>query len=226
MHPVKPPIDIIRIDKRLFTNENLSFKNKQIKTEPIGSFSNEKNLADLIKLKHSSHSIPPTAVSYLPDGRIPTPPQPPKDPPSNLKPATPTIVVETREEALSAQLQKYCLSQPICVVRGLSKVLELNLGLFSTKSLIETEPDHQIEVRTQRQQPSDENFDFTSTTLPYKNVWKCESSRSFTTIAKYGQYQAYSFSDMSKDETHESSTNNLTNGTMKKESNKNSSKIL
>ncbi|CAF4475898.1 unnamed protein product, partial [Rotaria sp. Silwood2] len=222
MHPAKPPIDIIRIDKRLLTNEHLSIKTKQIKLEPISSFSIDKNENELSKIhKHSSSSTPPTSVSYLPDGRIPTPPQPPKYSSINLKPTTPSLILETLDEVMSPQLQHYCISHPICVLRGISNVLKLDLGLFSTKSLIETQPDHQIEVRTQRQQASDENFDFTAMTIPLKNIWKCESSRSYTTIAKYAQYQAYSYNDMIKDDFNEpllSSTNNLTNGTSKKNS--------
>ncbi|CAF4096182.1 unnamed protein product [Rotaria sp. Silwood2] len=222
MHPAKPPIDIIRIDKRLLTNEHLSIKTKQIKLEPISSFSIDKNENELSKIhKHSSSSTPPTSVSYLPDGRIPTPPQPPKYSSINLKPTTPSLILETLDEVMSPQLQHYCISHPICVLRGISNVLKLDLGLFSTKSLVETQPDHQIEVRTQRQQASDENFDFTAMTIPLKNIWKCESSRSYTTIAKYAQYQAYSYNDMIKDDFNEPllpSTNNLTNGTSKKNS--------
>ena len=209
MHPNKPPIDIIRIDKRLL-NSDLSLKTKRIKSEPNSSV--------------SSNALPPTPVSYLPDGRIPTAPQPPKYPPIDLNPPTPSVILETRREALSAQLQKYCLAQPICVVRGVANILKIDLGLFSTKSLVETQPDHQIEVRTQRQQASDENFDFTCPNGPIKNIWKCESSRSYTTIAKYAQYQAYSFHEMVKDISNESplsSTGNMTNGIAKKNSRKN-----
>ncbi len=150
-----------------------------------------------------------------------------------MNPATPSVILETRREATSIQLQQYCLSQPICIVRGLSNVLKLDLGLFSTKILVESQPDHPIEIRTQRQQHIDENFDFTSLTTPLKNVWKYQSTRSYTTIAKYAQYQAYSYHDMIKDELnepilssiHSNTTSNMimTNGTSKKLSNKPSS---
>jgi len=212
MQSTKPPIDIIRIDKRLLTND-LSLKTKRIKIEPISSSTND---------LYSS----PTPVSYLPNGHIPTPPQPPKYSPIELNPATPSVILETAREATSAQLQHYCLSQPICVVRGLANVLKLDLGLFSTKTLVETQPDHQIEVRTQRQQASDENIDFTSTTLPLKNIWKCESSRSYTTIAKYAQYQAYSYHEMIKDDFNEPLVSSTINGISKKIFNKNSSKYI
>ncbi|CAF4737973.1 unnamed protein product, partial [Rotaria magnacalcarata] len=81
---------IIRIDKRLLTTDHLSIKTKYIKTEPIASFSSDKNFNDFQKfIKCSPAIVPPTAVSYLPDGRIPTPPQPPKCTPFDLKPTTP-----------------------------------------------------------------------------------------------------------------------------------------
>ena len=48
-----------------------------------------------------------------------------------------------------------------------------------------------VEVRTQVQQPADENWDPSGT----GQTWPCESSRSHTTIAKYAQYQASSFQE-------------------------------
>lgn len=66
-----------------------------------------------------------------------------------------------------------------------------DLGLFSTKTLVEANPDHSVEVRTQVHQSPDENWD----TSQAKRVWACISHRSHTTIAKYAQYQASSFRD-------------------------------
>jgi hypothetical protein len=236
MLPSKPAVDILRIDKRLFTGD-LAIKSKRIKIEPVYSLIDDTPVKPFsIHFKRPSTSVPPTPVSYLPDGRIPTPPQPPTKMPSiNLNPSTPSVIVETRNEATSAQLQQYCLSQPISVVRGLANVLQLDLGLYSTKTLVETQPDHQIEVRSQRQQASDENFDYTSIHSVLRNVWKCESSRSYTTIAKYAQYQADSYDEMSQDHIQEplgssvkSNGGSMTapngNGTSKKFNPKNSRK--
>jgi len=50
-----------------------------------------------------------------------------------------------------------------------------------------------VEVRTQRQQTPDENVDQFG-----NKVWHCESSRSYSTIAKYAQYQAASFQESFK----------------------------
>ena len=74
-----------------------------------------------------------------------------------------------------------------------SIVFSLDLGLFSTKSLVEANPDHRVEVRSQRQQPPDHNLDANG-----RQVWACRSSRSHTTVAKYAQYQALSFQESLK----------------------------
>jgi hypothetical protein len=87
----------------------------------------------------------------------------------------------------------------LCVEEGLEcgyiifKCVYTDLGLFSTKSLVEANPDHVIEVRTQKQQPPDENSDGQG--VPQ---WRCESSKSHTSIAKYAQYQAMSYQDVIK----------------------------
>lgn len=59
---------------------------------------------------------------------------------------------------------------------------------------MDANPDHSIEVRTQVNQSSDENWDCSQA----KKVWPCISHRSHTTIAKYAQYQASSFQDSVK----------------------------
>ena len=58
--------------------------------------------------------------------------------------------VENKKEAFSAELQQFCMSQPICVIRGLATALKLDLGLFSTKSLVDANPDHIVEVSTKQ----------------------------------------------------------------------------
>lgn len=78
-----------------------------------------------------------------------------------------------------------------CLCSLLQFVFMLDLGLFSTKSLVEANSEHAVEVRTQVQQPADENWDSSGSV----QTWPCESSRSHTTIAKYAQYQASSFQE-------------------------------
>lgn len=130
------------------------------------------------------------------------PPPSPPDPPAvqlshqQLIPPTPSVYLDNKKHAFSPQLQEFCLKHPIAVVRGLASALKLDLGLFSTKTLVEANPDHSVEVRTQIQQPSDENWD----PQTGKKVWACISHRSHTTIARYAQYQASSFKDSLREE--------------------------
>jgi histone demethylase len=107
-----------------------------------------------------------------------------------LYPQTPSVFLENKKDAFSPQLQEFCLQHPIAVVRGIAAALKLDLGLFSTKNLVEANPEHAVEVRTQYLQNSDENIDTNG-----RKVWNCYSHRSQTTIAKYAQYQASSFQD-------------------------------
>ncbi|XP_055970838.1 lysine-specific demethylase 6B isoform X3 [Sorex fumeus] len=121
-----------------------------------------------------------------------------KLPREKLNPPTPSIYLESKRDAFSPVLLQFCTDprNPITVIRGLAGSLRLNLGLFSTKTLVEASGEHTVEVRTQVQQPSDENWDLTGT----RQIWPCESSRSHTTIAKYAQYQASSFQESLQEE--------------------------
>ncbi|XP_071797909.1 lysine-specific demethylase 6A-like isoform X4 [Asterias amurensis] len=141
-------------------------------------------------------------LEKMPPPAPPEPPYPPL-PKDQLNPATPSVYVETKDDAYSPALAEYCKShnQPITVIRGLAAALKLDLGLFSTKTLVETHGDHPVEVRTQRQQPPDENWDQAG----LKKVWKCESSRSFSTITRYAQYQASSFQESLREEAEKNS---------------------
>ncbi|XP_055386671.1 lysine-specific demethylase 6A [Condylostylus longicornis] len=147
---------------------------------------------------------PPPACSVL--SIEAKPPIPPECPPQRLTreqllPPTPSVHLENKKHAFSPQLQEFCLKHPIAVVRGLAGALKLDLGLFSTKTLVEANPDHSVEVRTQVHQSPDENWDATQG----KRVWPCISHRSHTTIAKYAQYQASSFQDSLKEERDKNS---------------------
>uniref|UniRef100_A0A3B4Y1L7 [histone H3]-trimethyl-L-lysine(27) demethylase n=1 Tax=Seriola lalandi dorsalis TaxID=1841481 RepID=A0A3B4Y1L7_SERLL len=131
-------------------------------------------------------------LDKCPPPRLPPPPSPalPKD---KLNPPTPSIYLENKRDAFFPPLHQFCTnpSNPVTVIRGLAGALKLDLGLFSTKTLVEANPDHQVEVWTQLSQPADENWDPTVT----KKMWRCESARALTTIAKYAQYQAASFQE-------------------------------
>ncbi|XP_054608456.1 lysine-specific demethylase 6B-like isoform X2 [Dunckerocampus dactyliophorus] len=119
-------------------------------------------------------------------------------PSEKLNPPTPSIYLESKRDAFSPVLLQFCTDpkNPVTVIRGLAGSLRLNLGLFSTKSLVEANAEQAVEVRTQVQQPADENWDPSGT----GQTWPCESSRSHTTIAKYAQYQASSFQESLQEE--------------------------
>ncbi|XP_062040716.1 lysine-specific demethylase 6A-like isoform X3 [Lepus europaeus] len=129
--------------------------------------------------------------------RPPTSPYPPL-PKEKLNPPTPSIYLENKRDAFFPPLHQFCTNpkNPVTVIRGLAGALKLDLGLFSTKTLVEANNEHVVEVRTQLLQPADENWDPTGT----KKIWRCENNRSHTTIAKYAQYQASSFQESLREE--------------------------
>ncbi|CAM9197596.1 unnamed protein product, partial [Lampetra planeri] len=108
------------------------------------------------------------------------------------------IYLENKRDAFFPPLHQFCTNptNPVTVIRGLAGALKLDLGLFSTKTLVEANPDHLVEVRTQLAQPTDENWDPSGS----RKMWRCESSRSHTTIIKYAQYQASSFQESLREE--------------------------
>ncbi|XP_072298157.1 lysine-specific demethylase 6A-like isoform X3 [Eucyclogobius newberryi] len=136
-------------------------------------------------------------LDKCPPPRLPPAPTPalPKD---KLNPPTPSIYLENKRDAFFPPLHQFCTnpSNPVTVIRGLAGALKLDLGLFSTKTLVEANPEHMVEVWTQLSQPADENWDQTG----IKKLWRCESGRGHTTIAKYAQYQAASFQESLREE--------------------------
>ncbi|XP_054401450.1 histone demethylase UTY isoform X17 [Pongo abelii] len=136
-------------------------------------------------------------LDKCPPPRPPTSPYPPL-PKDKLNPPTPSIYLENKRDAFFPPLHQFCTNpkNPVTVIRGLAGALKLDLGLFSTKTLVEANNEHIVEVRTQLLQPADENWDPTGT----KKIWRCESNRSHTTIAKYAQYQASSFQESLREE--------------------------
>ena len=155
-----------------------------------------KSVMDLCKDLGNSGRIDSNILSD--EGKPPAPPEPPYPPVTREKllPPTPSVFLESKKDAFSPSLQEFCLSNPIAVVRGIANVLKLDLGLFSTKTLVDANPDHLIEVRTQLLQTPDENWD-----AEKKNqVWRCESHRSHTSISRYANYQASSFQDSLREE--------------------------
>uniref|UniRef100_A0A915MYF2 JmjC domain-containing protein n=1 Tax=Meloidogyne javanica TaxID=6303 RepID=A0A915MYF2_MELJA len=131
------------------------------------------------------------------------PPKEPVPPPNtsftskeNLLLKTPVVLVENQREAMAIELQRFCYTQPIVLIHGLTLALKIDLSQFSTKTLIQTAADHEVEVRTQYKMPYDVNVDQMG-----NPTWSIRSSKSFTTISRFGQYQAESFKHSLKEET-------------------------
>ncbi|XP_020935443.1 lysine-specific demethylase 6A isoform X7 [Sus scrofa] len=142
-------------------------------------------------------------LDKCPPPRPPSSPYPPL-PKDKLNPPTPSIYLENKRDAFFPPLHQFCTNpnNPVTVIRGLAGALKLGKpGLFSTKTLVEANNEHMVEVRTQLLQPADENWDPTGT----KKIWHCESNRSHTTIAKYAQYQASSFQESLREENEKRS---------------------
>jgi hypothetical protein len=97
------------------------------------------------------------------DENVP-PPKPPVPenlnlPKEKLLLKTPVILVENQRDALSIELQQFCYNQPIVLIHGLTLALKIDLSQFSTKTLIQTAAEHEVEVRSQYKMPYDVNVD-------------------------------------------------------------------
>ena len=73
-----------------------------------------------------------------------------------LSPPTPCVYVRSKEEAFSPQLFELCLKRPIVLVRNLCRkdICNIDLGLFTTKKLVNMYPNHPVEIRSQVEQVS------------------------------------------------------------------------
>jgi hypothetical protein len=56
------------------------------------------------------------------------------------------------QEAFSPQLLDLCLQRPIVLVRNLAPACNIDLSLYTTKTLVETHPNHPVEIRNQIEQ--------------------------------------------------------------------------
>ncbi|KAK7120443.1 hypothetical protein R3I94_020440 [Phoxinus phoxinus] len=170
------------------------------KSTPLSAINISNNAAEVIRackganIKNKfreSYLLPAFSVKPVMSSETPIPRE-------KLNPPTPSIYLESKRDAFSPVLLQFCTDpkNAVTVIRGLAGSLRLNLGLFSTKSLVEANSEHAVEVRTQVQQPADENWNHSGSA----QTWPCESSRSHTTIAKYAQYQASSFQESLQEE--------------------------
>ncbi|XP_016128913.1 lysine-specific demethylase 6B-like isoform X2 [Sinocyclocheilus grahami] len=170
------------------------------KTMPLNAINIENNAAEVIRACKGANIKSKFRESYLLPAFSVKPVLSNETPifRDKLNPPTPSIYLESKRDAFSPVLLQFCTDpkNAVTVIRGLAGSLRLNLGLFSTKSLVEANSEHAVEVRTQVQQPADKNWNHSGSA----QTWPCESSRSHTTIAKYAQYQASSFQESLQEE--------------------------
>ncbi|XP_029678012.1 histone demethylase UTY-like [Formica exsecta] len=115
------------------------------------------------------------------------PPNPPNQrlTKEQLSPVIPYKQLTSRNEAFNPEIRELCLKHPIFVIRDLVATLNFDVDLFTTKTLIDTNPSGSIEVRSQMKQTSVENWNPEHSRM----VWKCHSHRTYSTIAQYASYQ-------------------------------------
>jgi tetratricopeptide (TPR) repeat protein len=127
----------------------------------------------------SDDSKPPSSF-----GRHPSYP-----PCKKLFPMAPSILLDSKKEISSKRLQDDCQSNPISIVRNIASVLKLDLGLFSTKTLAESNPDQRIDIVSH------------SSSSNTSNHWICERQLSSSTISRYASYQVASFKQSLQNES-------------------------
>jgi histone demethylase len=116
-----------------------------------------------------------------------------------LLPLPPSIFLDSKKELASKRLQDICQSNPISIVRNIASVLKLDLGLFSTKTLAESNPDERIDVVSHLCNQSTDASSF-SVEARSDNLWTCERHLSSSTISRYANYQVSSFRQSMQEE--------------------------
>lgn len=54
--------------------------------------------------------------------------------------------MDSRKDAHGIELQNFCYNSTIALIRGMTTTLKMDLSLFSTKSLLEVAPDHEVDI--------------------------------------------------------------------------------
>ena len=76
----------------------------------------------------------------------------PQDPPATLLskeellPPTASVYIHKKEELFSPHLLDFCFKHPIVLVRNLAPACDLDLQLFTTKTLVEQHPNHPVRL--------------------------------------------------------------------------------
>jgi len=110
---------------------------------------------------------------------------------ARLFPKTPIVYINSQKEAHSEKLFKYCnnAATPVVIIRGICNALGLDLKQFTTRTLVEKQPKHGCEVRTQIAQVPEINRDPNTKILQ----WHTQSTKSVSTVGTYAKYQVQSY---------------------------------
>lgn len=103
-----------------------------------------------------------------------------------LHPSFPVIQVVNYEHAHSRLMEECCSKQICCLIRGLCRVTNLKLEVFSTATLRQTFGDYNMEIRVQKKLRNNRRK------LANK-TWNFQSKPSSITINQFAKYQALSF---------------------------------
>lgn len=166
-------------------------------------------------------------VNLLSDEERPpcTFPKPPPYPPvsaDKLSPSPPNLFVETKKDALS-KVQGFCQSNPISLVRNIANVLKLDLGLFSTKALVESNPEQQVDVMSHQYRSIVDNNNNHQTDSTPTTSWLSDCERSSSTIMRYASYQVSSFKEYLEEDRDSATLRVKTNLTKESETDSNES---
>ncbi|XP_057258486.1 lysine-specific demethylase 6B-like, partial [Pezoporus wallicus] len=108
---------------------------------PLGQLTIRHSAAEVVRASKQARLKGPFRESYLSPAQSVKPQidSQEKLPRDKLNPPTPSIYLESKRDAFSPVLLQFCTDpkNPITVIRGLAGSLRLNLGLFSTKTLVQ-----------------------------------------------------------------------------------------
>ena len=135
----------IEVDKACFIPNSVQKSSSQLleACEALGT--NDGNISTSIYQENN----PKVGLSF------PFPQDPPATPLSKeeLLPPTASVYIHKKEELFSPHLLDFCFKHPIVLVRNLAPACNLDLQLFTTKTLVEMHPNHPVRLHRRKLSP-------------------------------------------------------------------------
>ena len=131
-----PKTDLELVDDSSFIPNSVQMKSSELLEACKALGTNDGNISTSIYREPSSKG----------SWRCPLPPRKPATPltEKELLPATASVYIKTPEEAFSPHLLDFCLKHPIVLVQNLAPACNLDLNLYTTKSLVDMHPHHPV----------------------------------------------------------------------------------